>query len=563
MLQVWNVCRRNCIDFKHIPLELIKPRSEPLPENEVATVHTVYPTVAVYIPCYNEEVELVRDTVVGALGIDYPRELLRVHLCDDGQDPEKKKMIAKLSNRHDNVFYVTREEHKHAKAGNLNHALENTHSDLVITLDADFIPRPNIIQRLLPYYYVWNPDSGLYEFNETLAVVQTPQHFRNLSPHDSDPLDQRSLLFFEVIQHGKDWLNASTMVGTNNLISRSALERASYYPYYSITEDTAMSLRFHSLGYRTYYVNESLATGLATTTLRSNLRQRARWMKGDWQILFSKHGPFLVRGLSIIQRLLYLNMGLGRLFSFVFVFFDAASVALLLGGVTPLDVQYPIVFIMYLSGYIILSALAQFSLTAGGKGLRKSAAGSVVFETIFRYTTVTDKSNATGKPKAVPDGDGKDGDSNGSESEGDEDFSFSNLSSSVDNGHATPESVSDLEGLSVPSEHSAEVVVDLKNSEQVEPSGCCGKKPKKTREHRRLRRKEVLHNLKRIWFNIFTVTALIFSIVWGLVNPRFVPDGYGYWIHRFEPLAPLASHFYFLPALRFGVDADGRQAWEM
>ncbi|KAI0567312.1 CesA-like Cellulose synthase (UDP-forming) family GT2 [Gracilaria domingensis] len=261
LLQVWNVCRRNCIDFKQIPTELIKSYSASKSADQLESGPYTFPSVGVYIPCYNEEVSLVHRTVLGALRIDYPRHRLNVYLCDDGQDEEKQNMISKLKSRYPNVFYITRPEHNHAKAGNLNHALQHTECDLVVTLDADFIPRPHLVQRLMPYYYVWNAESGLYEFNERLAVVQTPQHFRNLSPHDSDPLDQRSLLFFDVIQPGKDWFNASTMVGTNNLISRAALQEADYYPYYSITEDTAMSLKFHSLGYRTYFVNESVATG--------------------------------------------------------------------------------------------------------------------------------------------------------------------------------------------------------------------------------------------------------------------------------------------------------------
>eukprot|EP00171_Calliarthron_tuberculosum_P019158 IDg19158t1 len=151
-----------------------------------------YPSVAVFIPCYNESADLVLETVLGAVAIDYPSELLNVYLCDDGKDNMKRNMIAQLRSQYQNIYYVTRPDNSHAKAGNLNYAIERTRSDLIVTLDADFVARPNILQRLVPYYYVWNAQTELYEFNDSLAVVQTPQHYRNLSPYDSDPLDQRS-----------------------------------------------------------------------------------------------------------------------------------------------------------------------------------------------------------------------------------------------------------------------------------------------------------------------------------------------------------------------------------
>ncbi|KAI0566700.1 CesA-like Cellulose synthase (UDP-forming) family GT2 [Gracilaria domingensis] len=388
LVEIWNVTSRNCIDFKNIPNGMIAPRFTHSPRARVPARYSNYPSVGIFIPCYNEEVDLVLETILGALHVDYPSELLTVYLCDDGKDPLKRNMVSQLRKQYKNVHYVIRPHHAHAKAGNLNYSLQRTTTHLVVTLDADFVARPNLLQRLIPYYFVWNEQTALYEFNETLAVVQTPQHFRNLSPYDSDPLDQRSTFFAELVLPGKDWFNSSTMIGTTNLLNRQALQKANYYPYHSITEDTAMSLMFHSLGYRTYYVNESLATGLATTSLWSNLRQRARWLKGDWQILFSSKGPLTARGLSFVQRFLYMHMTYVRFISVVHLLYDIAAVLLLVGGISPLDSPNPIQFIIYISVFFLTSLIQRSIVTMGGMGLRKSESGSVAFEAIFRYTTV-------------------------------------------------------------------------------------------------------------------------------------------------------------------------------
>ncbi|PXF43171.1 Cellulose synthase catalytic subunit [UDP-forming] [Gracilariopsis chorda] len=578
IVEIWNVCRRNCVDFKAIPNHLIAPRFNQSHRVNVRPQFSNYPSVGVFIPCYNEEVDLVLETVLGALNMDYPRELLTVYLCDDGKDPLKRSMISQLRKQYTNVHYVIRPEHTHAKAGNLNYSLERTTTDLVVTLDADFIARPNLLQRLIPYYFIWNPAVGLYEFNETLAVVQTPQHFRNLSPYDNDPLDQRSTFFFELVLPGKDWLNASTMIGTTNLLSRTALEEANYYPYHSITEDTAMSLMFHSLGYRTYYVNESLATGLATTSLWSNLRQRARWLKGDWQILFSGKGPLTARGLSLIQRFLYMHMTVVRFISVVHLVYDVAAVALLVGGIAPLDSPDPILFIIYIGAFFVASTVQRLVVTSGGIGLRKSESGSVAFEAIFRYTTVkglfialfwgqnlafkvTDKSGAKKKRKkkkaSGTEVNGGGGDENNKESKKKRAEQFDTNARVTVLGRPAPGrpasgmlNTSDSEAEEEEEGESGNmdsVVVEIESSSpsggevserqrsayssdnEYGSSSCVtddedGRTYKKkvrarTAEEKAERRRDMRKNVKRIWFNVVMAAALLFAIVWGMIRP--------------------------------------------
>lgn len=548
--EIWRVCYRNCIDFKQIPHEFIAPHPSLSSRSKVRPEHKNYPSVGVFIPCYNEDADLVLETVLGAVNIDYPPELLAVYLCDDGKDPLKRSMVSQLREHYKNVHYVVRPEHTHAKAGNLNYSLERTTTDMVVTLDADFVARPNLLQRLLPYYYVWNPATGMYEFNETLAVVQTPQQFRNLSPYDSDPLDQRSILFFELTLPGKDWFNASTMIGTTNLLARGPLREAGYFPYFSITEDTAMSLAFHRLGYRTYYVKESLATGLATTTLWSNLKQRARWLKGDWQIFFSKNGPAAGKGLTFMQRLLYLQMIFARLISIIHLMYDISAVLVLLAGIAPLDAPDAKQFIIYLALYLGSAVLTRCALNFGGHGWNKSESGAVAFEAIFRYITikgifmalfrgknlkfkVTDKSGVAKmeKEKAL----------NEKKEVEDESERFDENAQITVVGQSYPE-----EPTHVIFKGNGDTVTTVEttttgpgsNEQHSSTSGCqedaslaslsdeCDgralKRALRTPEEKALHRKDVQKNLRRVWFNILMAAILAVSVVIGLVSPPSV-----------------------------------------
>ena len=95
-----------------------------------------YPDIDVFIATYNEPCELLYKTVNGCLYMEYPdKSKVHIYLLDDGNRQEVQELAQRMG-----VGYITREEHLHAKAGNLNNALQHTHSPLVATFDADMIP---------------------------------------------------------------------------------------------------------------------------------------------------------------------------------------------------------------------------------------------------------------------------------------------------------------------------------------------------------------------------------------------------------------------------------------
>lgn len=61
----------------------LERKIEPLPKDT-----SLWPTVDVYIPTYNEELDVVQDTVLAAQCLDYPRDKLNIYLLDDGNRQE-------------------------------------------------------------------------------------------------------------------------------------------------------------------------------------------------------------------------------------------------------------------------------------------------------------------------------------------------------------------------------------------------------------------------------------------------------------------------------------------
>lgn len=220
-------------------------------------------SVDVFIPTYNEPVAIVEQTVAAALRLTDAE--VRVHLLDDGRRPE----MAALAARH-RVGYLTRSDNRGAKAGNINAALSCTDAEYVAVFDCDHVPHPNFLERTLGHLA-----------DEGVAFVQTPQYYGNADAGGVPAAAwAQQALFFGAILRGKDALGATFCCGTNVVFRRTALEEQGGFPEDSVTEDFALSIRLHERGWRSAYVDEVLAHGLAPTDMASYVGQQQRWARG-------------------------------------------------------------------------------------------------------------------------------------------------------------------------------------------------------------------------------------------------------------------------------------------
>ncbi|MDW2742913.1 UDP-forming cellulose synthase catalytic subunit [Atlantibacter subterraneus] len=286
----------------------------PLPD-DVST----WPTVDIYIPSYNESLEVVRDTVLAAQCIDYPRDKLNIYLLDDGKRREFAVFAADVG-----VGYITRNDNSHAKAGNLNHALKLTKGELICVFDCDHVATRIFLQATV----------GSFLQDPKLALLQTPHYFyspdpfeRNLSLGKNIP--NEGSLFYGPIQQGNDNWNATFFCGSCAVIRRSALEEIGGFAVETVTEDAHTALKMQRLGWKSAFLALPLAAGLATERLVLHVIQRTRWARGMTQI-FRMDNPLFGRGLTWQQRCCYLSAMLYFQFALPRVAFLTAPLAYLL-----------------------------------------------------------------------------------------------------------------------------------------------------------------------------------------------------------------------------------------
>ena len=253
-----------------------------------------WPSVDVFIPTYNEPLEVVRATVLAATCIDWPADRLRVHLLDDGRRDAFRDFAAEAG-----VGYIVRPDNKHAKAGNLNHALKQTSGEYIAIFDCDHVPTRSFLQVCM----------GWLLRDRRLALVQTPHHFYSPDPFTRNlgtaSVPGESELFYGVIQPGIDTWNATFFCGSCAVLRRSALLDVSGIAVETVTEDAHTALKMHRRGWRTAYLEVPQAAGLSTESLSAHVGQRIRWARGMAQI-FRVDNPLFGNGLSPMQRVSYL-----------------------------------------------------------------------------------------------------------------------------------------------------------------------------------------------------------------------------------------------------------------
>jgi cellulose synthase/poly-beta-1,6-N-acetylglucosamine synthase-like glycosyltransferase len=242
-------------------------------------------TVDVFVTAYQEPPHMVARTLAAACALHGEHH---TWLLDDGNDPALEAMANRLG-----AGYLTRSDHRDAKAGNVNAALARTAGDIIAIFDVDHVPEPDFLER----------SSGLFADPE-VGFVQVMLTFSNGEESwVAQAAIETSLEFYNPTSLGADNIGGATLMGSNALIRRKALESiAGYQP--GLAEDLATSIQLHAAGWKSAYVAEPLAPGIAPPSFTAWFVQQLKWARGVFELLITTY-PRVFQQLTWGQRLAY------------------------------------------------------------------------------------------------------------------------------------------------------------------------------------------------------------------------------------------------------------------
>jgi len=235
------------------------------------------PHITVQLPLFNE-MYVVERLLKSVTEIDYPRDRLEIQVLDDSTDETVKLAEATVeSYRREgfDIHYVHRTDRTGYKAGALENGLKTAKGELVAIFDADFVPKPDCLRKLVDFFtdplvgcaqMRWSHINGDYNLLTRIQTIMLDGHFVV-----EQTVRNRTGGFFN-------------FNGTAGIWRRKAIEMSGGWQHDTLTEDTDLSFRAQLMGWRFVYLLDEDAPSEIPVEINAFKAQQRRWAKGVMQV---------------------------------------------------------------------------------------------------------------------------------------------------------------------------------------------------------------------------------------------------------------------------------------
>jgi cellulose synthase/poly-beta-1,6-N-acetylglucosamine synthase-like glycosyltransferase len=234
------------------------------------------PKVTVQLPVYNEWYVATR-LIEAAAALDYPAHLLQIQVLDDSTDdtvPLIAENVKRLQAGGINIVHLHRPDRRGYKAGALADGLLRASGEFIAVFDADFVPKPDFLRRILPYFdseriaFVqarWTHLNREYSFLTFLQSLSIDAHFA---------VEQLARAQFGY------WFNFN---GTAGVWRKEAILDAGGWTAQTLTEDLDLSYRAFLRGWQAHYAAEIEVPAELPVSFSAYRRQQHRWARGSFE----------------------------------------------------------------------------------------------------------------------------------------------------------------------------------------------------------------------------------------------------------------------------------------
>lgn len=256
------------------------------PRAVLATVDRDEPRVCVQVPIYNER--YVAERVLDAVcAIDWPRDRFEVQVLDDSDDETigiVARRVARWRRTGIRVDHVRRGTRDGFKAGALAYGLEHTDAPLIAIFDADFVPPPDFLRRVVGAFddrsvgfaqARWGHLDEGYSFFTRLQAMAIDFHF----------------LIEQSVRTASGYFTNFT--GTAGIWRREAIVDSGGWSSRTLTEDLDLSYRAQLRGWKAAYVEDLVVPEELPVSVDAYRRQQSRWATGSFQSAFRLLVPVL------------------------------------------------------------------------------------------------------------------------------------------------------------------------------------------------------------------------------------------------------------------------------
>src|SRR4029079_19590099 len=234
------------------------------------------PVVTIQLPLYNE-MYVAERLIEAVCAIDYPRELFEIQVLDDSTD--ETRSIAELAVRRYaaqgiDIKYIHRDDRHGYKAGALEAGLKIARGQFIGIFDADFIPTPDFLTRLMPHFR----DAGVGMVQARWGHIN--QDYSLMTRAQAILLDGHFVLEHGGRNRSGRFFNFN---GTAGVWRRTAIDDAGGWQHDTLTEDLDLSYRAQLRGWKFVFVPDVVSPAEVPVEMNAFKSQQHRWAKGSIQ----------------------------------------------------------------------------------------------------------------------------------------------------------------------------------------------------------------------------------------------------------------------------------------
>jgi cellulose synthase/poly-beta-1,6-N-acetylglucosamine synthase-like glycosyltransferase len=234
------------------------------------------PYVTIQLPLYNEATVAVR-LLEAVSKIEYPLSRLEIQVLDDSTDETGRliePVMARLRARGLDLVYLHREDRRGYKAGALDAGLRVAKGELVAMFDADFIPEPDFLRRMVPHFE--DPKVGMVQ-GRWGHLNREESFFTRVG---ALMLDGHHVVENRVRQ-AAGWM--FNFAGTGGMWRKVAIQTSGGWQHDTLTEDLDLSYRAQLQGWRFVYRETVVIPAELPDDVVAFRTQQFRWAKGTVQ----------------------------------------------------------------------------------------------------------------------------------------------------------------------------------------------------------------------------------------------------------------------------------------
>jgi cellulose synthase/poly-beta-1,6-N-acetylglucosamine synthase-like glycosyltransferase len=312
-------------------------------KNQRTKVLKNFPFVTVQLPVYNDPVAV--KCIENCLQFDYPKNRYEVIILDDSTDQKTQKLMRRYARNNPGfVKYIHRENRTGYKPGALQAAMPYVKGEIIAIFDSDFLPAKDFLKKIVAPFE-----------DPKVAVVQSRQGFINKDVN----LISRFAAYLLLVHHVMlmpvyNKLNTVFFCGTAGAIRKKVIDEVGGWKINSLTEDTDLSIRILSKGYKNVYLKFETPSEVPVT-LEGFIVQQLRWTFGNIRAFIDNIKRIAYQGqLRITQKAAITFMTMGNIIA-------PAVILMTLAGLTGWFLGEPQLF----SFTQLTELIIKFAYTAG------------------------------------------------------------------------------------------------------------------------------------------------------------------------------------------------------